>query len=323
MLGIRKEQRPPAVIAIVANETKGPDWDDLRIFLQVARSGNLSRAAAVLRVDHSTVSRRIAHLEYSLGSRLIERKKEGLTLTELGRDIIDKLEAMEHQVVAVRERVAGNAAGEAAPVRISTYEGISSLYLAERLMRMRERHPSIRLEIVTSLQSVNVSRREADVFISFYEPEGRGLEKVLGGTMGVRLFAARSYLERRGAPTSYEDLRHHDFVTYIHDHKPLDTVRWLDEVTLDRREVFNSTSMISQMAAAVGGMGLVFLPIFAARAEPRLVPVLADEVKVQRELWISTHQDLRYIPRVKAVISFLKALFQEEADYLNIPPHRA
>jgi len=304
----------------VTNEPKGLDWDDLRIFLQVARSGNLSRAATVLRVDHSTVSRRIAHLEYSLGSRLIERKKEGLTLTELGRDILDKLEAMEYNVAAVRERVSGTQAGEAAPVRISTYEGISSLYLAERLMRMREKNPSIRLEIVTSLQSVNVSRREADIFISFYEPEGRGLEKLLGGTMGVRLFASKSYIERRGMPRTYDELKDHDFVTYIHDHKPLDTVRWLDEVLLERHEVFNSTSMISQMAAAVGGMGLVFLPIFAARAEPRLIPVLADEVKVQRELWISTHQDLRYIPRVKVVIAFLKTLFQEEAAYLNIPP---
>lgn len=306
----------------MTNETKGLDWDDLRIFLQVARAGNLSRAAAALRVDHSTVSRRIAHLEFSLGSRLIERKKEGMSLTELGRDILDKLEAMEHQVASVRERVENTGAGEPTPVRISTYEGISSLYLAERLMRMRETHPSIRLEIVTSLQSVNVSRREADVFISFYEPEGRGLEKERGGTMGVRLFAARSYLDRRGTPASFDDLKAHDFVTYIHDHQPLDTVRWLDEVLMERREVFNSTSMISQMAAAVGGMGLVFLPIFAARTDRRLLPVLADEVKVQRELWISTHQDLRYIPRVKAVISFLRNLFREDREYLNTPPER-
>jgi len=307
----------------MTNNFRALDWDDLRVFLQTVRSGHLTRAAAVLRIDHSTVSRRISQLEFVLGSRLIERKKEGLVLTEVGREIVDKLEAMESQVTAICETVSGAASGGAAPVRISTYEGISALFLAERLVRIRAKHPSLHLEVLTQLQSVNVGRREADIFISFYEPEGRGLEKMRVGEIGLRLFASPEYLTLKGTPSNRDELRRHSFITYIHDYLPLDPIRWLDDVLVERHEVFKSTSMISQMAAAAGGMGLVLLPIFAGRMDPRLVPVLADEVRVQRDVWISTHQDLRYIPRIKSVIAFLKSLFQEEYDFLNIlPPSR-
>jgi DNA-binding transcriptional LysR family regulator len=113
-------------------------------------------------------------------------------------------------------------------------------------------------------------------------------------------------------PQTPSELGRHCFVTYIDDLIQLDSVRWLDDVIKNPTVSFHSNSMIAQMNAAAGGLGLVLLPSFAAAGRDDLVPVMPAKISTTRELWINVHTDLQFVPRIRAVSSFLKATFKTD-----------
>jgi DNA-binding transcriptional LysR family regulator len=295
------------------------DWDDMRVFLAVARLGSLSSAARQLHQDNSTISRRIAQLELSLGGALFERHRSGLKPTELAESIEQHAQAMECAMVGLREALGGEAREPFGQVRVATMEGIGSMYLARKLAPLVQRYPEVKIELVTSAQQVHVTRREADVFLSFFKPAASGLHTQSAGTFSLYLYGSQAYFDRCGVPTSVTDLEQHSFCSYIDDLVQLDAVRWLNEVITHPRLAFQSTSMLAQMTAAASGIGLVLLPRFAVVREVELRPVLADTVSVQREIWVSAHHDLRYSNRIRTVIDFLVHTLTQDQGWLNSP----
>lgn len=293
------------------------NWDDLRVFLEVARQGHLSPAAKRLNVDHTTVSRRIAQLELALGTKLFERTRSGLVLLDAGHQLLRHAEAIESHTISASASFGFAGYTTGGRVRIAMMEGIASLYLAPRLDQLQALHPTIKLELVTSAQPLNLSRREADLFLSFFKPSGRGLHIQKIGEFALRLYASPNYIQRHGAPTKLADLADHVFVDYIDDLVAIDAVRWLGEIIKNPRIVFHSNSMIAQHQAAAAGLGLVLLPSFAAARDQRLKPLLADTISVKRDLWLSVHHDLQDVPRVKAVMKFIVNLIREDQDFLN------
>lgn len=288
------------------------DWDDLKIFLNAARGGSLAGAAKRQRIDQSTVSRRLAHLEGALGVALFERIPSGLRLSEAGRRLLGHAERVESAVIAIAEEVSPAAGRVSGRVRLATMEGIASLYLAERFASLRERQPELTVELVTSAQTVYVNRREADLFLSFFRPPGQGLISEQVGRFQLGLYGAPAYLARAGTPRTLDNLGGHAFVSYIDDLIQVDCVRWLDDIAPERHTVFHSNSMIAQKQAAVGGLGLVLLPGFAVNAHDDLVPVLHAEASTSRDLWLNVHADLQFAPRIRAVAEFLKSLFRAD-----------
>lgn len=295
------------------------DWDDMRVFLAVARLGSLSSAARHLHQDNSTISRRIAQLELSLGGALFERHRTGLKPTELAESIEQHAQAMECAMVGLREALGGEAREPVGQVRVATMEGIGSMYLARKLAPFVHRYPEVKLELVTSAQLVHVTRREADVFLSFFKPAGSGLHSQSAGMFSLYLYGSQAYFDRCGVPASVTDLEHHSFCSYVDDLVQLDAVRWLNEVITHPRLAFQSTSMLAQMTAASSGIGLVLLPRFAVVRESELRPVLADSVSVHRELWVSAHHDLRYSNRIRTVLDFLVHTLTQDQGWLNSP----
>lgn len=288
------------------------DWDDLKVFVHAARGGSLAGAAKRLRVDQSTVSRRLAHLESALGVSLFERVPSGLRLSEAGQRLLRHAERVESAIIAMEEEVTPASGQAGGRVRLATMEGIASLYLAERFVRLHEMHPDLTVELLTSPQTVYVNRREADLFLSFFKPPGQGLVSERIGRFRLGLYASPGYLDRAGTPRSIQDLERHAFVTYVEDLVQVDCVRWLDEIIADRRTVFHSTSMIAQKQAAAGGLGIVLLPSFAVNERDALVPVMPDGLSTTRDLWLNVHIDLQFSPRIRAVSAFLKALFRSD-----------
>lgn len=297
------------------------DWDDLRLFLQIRRVGSLAQAARQLRVDHSTLSRRLGQLELCLGGPLFERRRSGLKATELAHLLTAQAEAMEAAILSLRERLGGGAEREpVGSVRIAMMEGIGTTFVARHLEPLLTLHPGLRIELVTSSSVVNVSRREADIFVSFFEPEGKGLSRAAAGSFALYLYAAPAYLATRGAPSSLVDLSQHQFVGYVDDLVQLDAVRWLDELVLQPPMRLQSNSMLAQMSAATSGLGLVLLPKFSVAREAGLVAVLPHVAKVTRQLWLSVHHDLQYSARIRIVMAYLQRLFADSQDWLNGPP---
>ncbi|MHC2001926.1 LysR family transcriptional regulator [Methylobacterium sp. CM6241] len=291
------------------------DWNDIKVFLGAARGGSLAAAAKRLKVDQSTVSRRLANLESVLGLALFERVPSGLRLSDMGQRMLQHAEQVESAVISLRHEDHSGDGRIGGRVRLATMEGIASLYLAERLSSLRDRHPDLMIDLVTSAQTVYVNRREADLFLSFFKPPGRGLVSEQIGAFRLGLYAAPSYLARHGCPVDLWALKEHRFVSYVEDLIQVDCVRWLDDVLDEPRTVFRSTSMIAQKSAALGGLGLVLLPSFAVTARDDLVPVLHGSAFTTRELWLNVHADLQFVPRIRAVMAFLKGTITADAQF--------
>ena len=295
-------------------------WDDMRLFLHIHRCGSLAQAARKLQIDHSTVSRRLGQLELCLGGALFERHRTGIKPTELATQLLVHAENMQAAMMVLQEQMGGG--GDRAPagkVRLAMMEGIGSMFLARHLGPLLERYPELQVEIVTSASMVHVNRQEADIFLSFFEPQGKGLACTRLTDFSLFLYASPAYLARYGCPESAAALRVHHFVSYVDDLVQLDTVCWLDEMVDAPQVRFRSSSMLAQMAAAASGVGMVVLPRFAVVQETALVPVLAREMKTQRALWMSVHHDLQYSSRIRAVTHYLSQLFSVQSAWLNCP----
>lgn len=283
-----------------------PNWNDLRIFLEVARSGTLGGAARRLKVDHSTISRHIARLEETINSPVFERRNQGLHITARGREIVQFVEAMEADAIALTDALGGSHREPSGTVRVGTMEGIASLYLAGELVNLTRDYAKISVELVTATQQMHVNQREADIFLSFFPPEGKALDVVPVGEFGLHLYASPAYLNDHGTPGDVGDLHNHQFASYVDDLIQLDTVRWLNEVITRPQLAFQSSSMIAQLFAAVAGAGIVMLPSFSRPERFGLVQVLAGKIKVKRTVWMTVHKELQYLSRIKTVTNFLQ-----------------
>jgi DNA-binding transcriptional LysR family regulator len=293
------------------------DWNDLVFFLELARQGRLMPAARRLKVDHTTVSRRISELEKDLAVKLFERKPDGFVLTEDGHRLLAIAEKMEVLGLSVMETIKSTPSEPSGKVRLATMEGIAAFYLTEKLVDFNALFPQIVVELVTERHLINLTKREADVSISFVPPVGPRLNVRKAGTFKLGLFASPAYLERRGSPAKIEDLQSHDFVDYIVDLVAIANVHWLLDVLEPDHVVFRSSSMAAQQNALVAGRGIGLLPYFSAKKEPRLEPVLPATVRVERELFVTVHEDIQFMSRVRALTRFLFALFEKDAAYLN------
>ena len=291
------------------------DWNDLVFFLELARQGRLAPAARRLKVDNATVSRRIADLERMLDAKLFDRDASGFRLTEAGARLLPQAEAMEAQALGIASHSPRGAA-LAGRVRIAMMEGIASQYIACRLPALAQRAPDLVVELVTSPALFNLTRREADISLSFVPVRGPRLTIRRIGAVALFLYAAPAYLARRGTPERVEDLRSHCFVDYIEDLVQIPEVHWLLDVIDEPQVVLRSSSMFAQQSAAANGAGLVLLPAFAGETDARLVPVLKPLVRTERPIFLAIHQDLEYVPRIRAVARFLEETITADQGFL-------
>ena len=291
------------------------NWNDVIYFLAVARQKNLVRAAEILRVDHTTVSRRIQELERSLNTTLFTRGKSGFALTETGLNLLKYAEGMEGQANAMAEAIGAASAGEGGTVRVASMEGIGSLYLTKCIGDFNKLYPSIQIELITDYRLLDLSRREADVFISFFKPVGRRLSVKKTGEFKVSLFVAETYFDDRDRPTTLRELETHTFVDFIEELVHVQENRWLSDILRPKQTTFRSTSLVAQYMCALDGQGIAMLPSFVAAHNPDLVAVM-PELYTVRDIWLSVHEDLLHIHRVKVLLGFLEQRIAQDADYL-------
>jgi DNA-binding transcriptional LysR family regulator len=292
------------------------NWDDVIFFLEVARARNLIRASQKLKVDHTTVSRRVRELERTLNTTLFKRSKAGFALTEAGLRLLQFAEGMENNANAIVESVVGQDATDAAgAVRIASMEGIGSMYLTPCIAEFNKAYPSIQIELITDTRLLDMTRREADIFISFFKPKGRRLSVKKIGEFKISLYASSGYLQRNPEPADLQELEAHSFVDFIDEHIHIKENRWLSDILRPTHVVFRSTSLVSQYMAASGGIGVAMLPSYVAAHNKELRPVLPSYFSV-RDIWLSVHEDLLHVGRIKAVMNFLEKRITSDRDYL-------
>jgi DNA-binding transcriptional LysR family regulator len=291
-------------------------WDDLKMFLEVARHGSVHAAAKRLRLDHSTVCRRIGRLESLLAVKLFDRSRKGIAVRSEAQGLLKHIEQMDRHAGHLEDAFVRGKSTTTQVVRIATMEGIASGYVARRLPALAQFGPNVKIELVSIPQAVDLSRKEADVFLSFFNPDARGLKSTLFGTFSLFLYCSKDYLRRHGAPRTREDLDAHVFVGYIDDLLTINAVRWLDEVVTAPDVSFHSNSVFAQCNAAVSGLGIALLPTFVGEGVAGLQRILPENVSVQREVWVSVRTEQSHLSRIKAATQFLKHIFAHDVDFL-------
>jgi DNA-binding transcriptional LysR family regulator len=298
-----------------AQRTIRYDWNDIAYFLEVARQRNLVRAAQKLKVDHTTVSRRIRELEDRLDATLFKRSKSGFTLTEIGLRLLQYAEGMESQANSIVDAIGINSADAGGAVRIASMEGIGSLYLTGCVRDFNKSYPSIQIELITDTRLLDLSRREADIFVSFFKPQGRRLfVKKIGG-FKISLYASNAYFDSHPYPKTMKELEEHSFIDFIDDHIHLKENRWLSDILRPVHTIFRSTSLVAQYIAASTGQGIAMLPSYVAAHNKDLRPVM-PELFAFREIWMSAHEDLLHVARIKAVLGFLEKRVESDKSFL-------
>ena len=282
------------------------DWDDIRTFLAIARSRTLSGAARSLGVRQSTMSRRLAALEVRAGARLLQKTPAGYELTALGEGVLGNAERMEAEAVNVERTVAGRDMALSGIVRVTTVDTLATMLLPRAIAALRCKHPRIELEILPDSQSLNLARREADIALRLTRFEGHQVIARRIGLCRIGLYASTGYLASNGPPNA--DGEGHSLITTLDDQQHLPEVRWL-ETRFPRAVVaVRSNSRDVHLAATREGLGLAQMTEIQAAAAPELVR-LDDEAELPippREIWLGVHQDMRQMPRIRAVIDAIE-----------------
>jgi DNA-binding transcriptional LysR family regulator len=292
---------------MASRELSTIDWDQVRVFLAVARAGQLAGAAARLGLDVSTVSRRLDRLETELGVHLFDRTRDGTVATAAAEAMLPAAEDMERglaQFAAAVDAVETTAEGV---VRLTSPPGLADAFIAPLLARFAQRFPRVRVELDASVGYADLTRREADLAVRATRPRAGDLIAVrLVSTQALPLTSPR-YAAELGRLKKWSDAR---WISYGNDLAQIPTARWVTEHA-GAPPVLRTSHFPSQIAAAVAGLGVMIAsepfrlvrPLVAVSISRALQPAW-DALPVE-ELWLVGHRALRTVPRIAALWDFL------------------
>jgi DNA-binding transcriptional LysR family regulator len=291
------------------------DWDDLRVFLAVARRESLSAAGKALRIDPATVGRRISRLEDSLGARLFVKSPQGYALTETGARLVPRAEAAEAALRGLDE-AAEAPEGLTGQIRLGAPDGCANYLLPQVLAQICDRHPGLEVQLVALPRVFNLSKREADMAIGVSRPEAGRLVVQKLTDYRLHLAASRHYLAAHPPIASRGDLKAHRLVGYIPDmifDKELD---YLAELGLAAPPLAsNSVSVQLNFLRTGAGVGVVH--DFALPAAPDLQRILPDDISLTRSFWLIRHADDARVPRLTRFAEDLVRLCRAEMARLE------
>jgi DNA-binding transcriptional LysR family regulator len=289
---------------MAVQKRSGPlDWEDLRVFVALARAGSLSAAARTLKVSHATVGRRIAALEDTLGRALFDRRASGYVLTAEGAAVLELAAGMDERALTILRR-AGREAGLTGTVRLTATEMLADRFLIPRLAQFHRRHPGIDLEVLSDPRSLSLAKREADVAVRLARPQA--------GELFTRRLAVMAYgvYVAPGGDTSA-------WVGYDDSFAYLPEAQWLARHAAGARVALRANGLPAQLAALRAGFGKALVPRWFAEEEGGLVALPPPAPPPLREAWLVVHRDLKDVPRVRALIDAVVAAFEAEQERLG------
>lgn len=285
-------------------------WDDMRIFLSVAREESLSGAAKSLRLDPATVGRRIARLEQEIDAVLFVKSPQGYIVTEAGERLLAHAEAAEQAMASAESDVRGTAAGLTGSIRVGAPDGCATFLLPDVTRRIQEQNPGLEVQIIALPRVFNLSKREADMAIGVSRPTAGRLRIQKIANYNLHLAASRRYLEANAPITRSEDLVGHRVVGYIPDMIFDRELDYLSEMGLAHVDLASNLVSV-QLGWLRAGAGIGVVHDFVLPYAPELQPVLADRMKLTRTFWLIRHADDSRVDRLnrfaEALVDGLRA----------------
>nr|WP_296770832.1 LysR family transcriptional regulator [Rhodococcus sp. (in: high G+C Gram-positive bacteria)] len=282
--------------------------DDLKFFLEVARTKRLTAAAKGLDVDHTTVGRRITALERAMGNRLFDRAPTGWVLTDAGQDLIVHAEVIESALLAAMEASLSGAGRLSGTVRIATPDGFGAFLLAPNLEEMCTSHPSLDVEVVTATRHDALATREFDVAVTLERPSPRLVEISELADYRLGLYASARYLATRTTISSILDLHDHTLIGYVDSLLDVPALRVLDDVLPGHRTRVQTNNITGQWKAASAGLGVAALPLYIGDTDPELIRILPEEVSIVRKYWLVVPRELQRLARVRIAVAMLRSI---------------
>jgi DNA-binding transcriptional LysR family regulator len=292
------------------------EWDDFRVVLALSRARGLGGAAAALGVDASTVFRRLAALEKTLGARLFERGG-GYAPTAAGERLAGAAERMESEAQAADREVTGRDTRLSGSLRVTAADTIAFFLLPPHLAAFRGRHPGIVVELDVGNRVLSLAQREADVALRAMRPAQGDLFGRKLADIAWTVYASRDCLAAHGPARRASDLGRFPIIGGLDDLAPVKAYAWLRRVTPPSAVVYRANSVLQQWRAAAAGIGAALLPCFVGDSAPELERVLPPPPELKRELWLVTHGDLRQTARVRAFMDDVGAGLAAEREALE------
>ena len=295
---------------VLNSESYAFNWDDLKFFLAVVRAGTLRGGAESINVNHTTMTRRLSVMEERVGSRLFDRSKQGLVLTQIGEELLPYAERVEEEMISASRMIIGRDADPVGTVYVSMPHGIAMTSIMDDFALFSERYPDITLNLQFGNDIVNLGRREADISI-------RIADEVYDDAVGRRLvrmsqaaYCTREYAERvkdnagRG-------------VNFIGWHEPEgDTsAKWLKDSFYPKASLKHRVSeLVPLISLAASGLGMAYLACNLGDRHPNLVRAPFQKPLPYRSIWLLLHRDLRRTARIRCLVDFLAERIQSREN---------
>lgn len=281
-------------------QNRSADWEDLRVFLAVARTGSLSAAGRALGVDQSTVSRRVVSLEAALGARLFDRVPGGVALTPAAKDALGLAEEAESRLTAFVSAMAGADEGLHGLVRVALVDGIDTFLVAPELPKLYARHPGLTVELVADTALADLSRRQADIAMRFVRPEQ--------GPLVIRRIATLTTSAWVRADLADRPLAALDWVDWDERSLQHPEATWALRNIAPARVRLRANRVEAKAAAIRAGVGAGILPDGLAAQLPDLARVATPEPAPSCDVWLVATRPMYDVPRVRRVWDFLVEL---------------
>jgi len=291
-------------------------WDDMRVFLAVARGESLSRAGKTLRMDPATVGRRVARLEETLGAALFVRSPQGYRLSEEGQRMLTHASRAEAAMGEAVEEARGQAGRLTGSVRIGAPDGSANYLLPQVCAKICDENPGLEVQIVALPRVFNLSKREADMAVTVSRPTAGRLMVQKLSDYHLHLAASRDYLKENKPIRAVSDLKDHRVVGYIPDmifDKELD---YLHEMGVDH-VTLASNSFSVQLNFVRQGAGVAIVHDFALPSAPEVCRILTDRIALTRSFYLVRHLDDRRIERLNRFADLLRQRVRREVTRLE------
>lgn len=291
-------------------------WDDFRIFLAIARASTLSGAARLLRVDQSTISRRLVALEAAAGARLFDRTPSGYSLTTAGEGVLENAEEIERQALAAERRLAGQDARPEGQVKLATSDSFAVWFVIPHLEGFAKQYPGVSVNVLSGNRQLSLARREADLALRPNKPTEPNLVARKLSPSPWALYGSTSYLARHSAPRLRDQLAGHSVIGFDPELKSTAGARFLVRHAQRAHVALTTNSLVTQAAAVAQGLGLCPLPCLFGDREPGMRRALPGSIG-HHELWLVVHPDLKNSARVRVLMDYLSDCVERESALIS------
>jgi DNA-binding transcriptional LysR family regulator len=290
------------------------DWDDLKVFLALSRKGSARGAAQALGVSNSTVTRRLDDMEHKLQAHLFDRTPDGYRLTAAGEQVLPTAEHVEELVMEVERKITGGDQELQGNIRLTLPPASQLGFLVARLARFAEEYPGIDLELTSSLDTADLSRREADIAVRVMPAKVPPPEYLIGRHLAA--LTASSYVHKDLLnPDDPTDVRH---LTWIGKRSPEQKEEWLAATDFPQQPVRHAIVDLNLLAEAVRSkMGMAHMPCFIAFNDREVVRVPGATIVHQADMWVLTHKDLRLSARMRVLREVIAEEFAQVRKQLD------